>query len=46
MSVGALTYISYLLIFHRNGSMAAARMMRVGGRGAGTPATVSTAGTS
>ena len=46
MSVGALTYISYLLVFHRNWSMAATRMMRVGGRGAGTPETVSTAVTS
>ncbi len=46
MSVGALTYVSYLLIFHRNWSMAATRMMRVGGRGGSTPETVSAAVTS
>ena len=41
IAAGALTYVSYLLIFHRNWSMAATRMMRVGGRSAETPESVS-----
>ena len=37
ISVGALTHFSCMLIFHRDWSMAATRMMRVVRRGAGAP---------
>jgi hypothetical protein len=45
MSVGALTHVSCMLIFRRNWSMAATRMMRVGRRGAGAPERASASAT-